>query len=331
MFKDLARSLADLPSALAELQAAVQHRRTPAVTAPVVPFAATGPGWTLVQGEAIEWLRTQPESSVDAVVTDPPYSSGGMFRADRAQKPSLKYQNSTAQVSYAEFAGDSRDGRTWGIWCERWMAEALRVAREGAPICVFTDWRQLAATIDALGVAGWIYRGVVPWDKTEGTRPQPGRFRAQAEFVVWGSKGQMPVDRRVLSERGTSALPGAVPAEPAEDLVALARDLLETDETSARTAVERWRASLPGYVREVVRTKEKRHVTAKPARVLEQIVRICEVGGLVLDPFAGSCTTGVAALRLGYRFLGCEFVPEIHAIGVGALAEVAPKAIEPRP
>lgn len=292
VFDDLARSLADLPAALQEL---VRSRARPE-RAPVP--VTSGPGWTLTLGEAIAWLESLKPESADAIVTDPPYSSGGQFRGDRAAKPSLKYQTTGTVTKYPEFVGDSRDGRTWGLWSERWMAAALRVARDGAPICVFTDWRQLSATIDAMGLAGWIYRGVVPWDKTQGVRPQPGRFRSQAEFVVWGSKGHMPLDRRVLSQAGTSALPGALPAP--EDPVELA-----------------------GYVTEVVRSREKRHVTAKPIRVLDAIVRICEPDGLILDPFAGSCTTGVAALRLGYRFAGCEMVPEIHAIGSAMLREVA--------
>jgi DNA modification methylase len=34
---------------------------------------------------------------------------------------------------------------------------------------------------------------------------------------------------------------------------------------------------------------------------------------VVLDPFAGSGTTGVACIRTERRFIGCEIVPEYHA------------------
>jgi len=50
--------------------------------------------------------------------------------------------------------------------------------------------------MDALQWAGWHWRGVVVWNKTN-SRPQKGRFRQDAEFVVWGSKGNLPVDRAV--------------------------------------------------------------------------------------------------------------------------------------
>jgi len=41
---------------------------------------------------------------------------------------------------------------------------------------------------DALQAGGFIWRGTFVWDKTEAARPSKGRFRAQAEFVLWGTK-----------------------------------------------------------------------------------------------------------------------------------------------
>jgi site-specific DNA-methyltransferase (adenine-specific) len=75
-----------------------------------------------------------------------------------------------------------------------WLTEARRKSQDGAPICVFIDWRQLPSLTDALQWAGWIWRGILVWDKVN-SRPQRGRFRQQAEFVVWGSNGHMPSDR----------------------------------------------------------------------------------------------------------------------------------------
>jgi len=59
---------------------------------------------------------------------------------------------------------------------------------------MFIDWRRLPAMTDALQWAGWTWRGVLAWDKIN-SRPQRGRFRQQAEFVVWGSNGAMPLGR----------------------------------------------------------------------------------------------------------------------------------------
>ena len=77
------------------------------------------------------------------------------------------------------------------------LSEARRAAKVGAPICVFIDWRQLPALTDALQWAGWVWRGVLAWDKIN-SRPQRGRFKQQAEFVVWGSNGRMPAGRDAL-------------------------------------------------------------------------------------------------------------------------------------
>jgi site-specific DNA-methyltransferase (adenine-specific) len=131
---------------------------------------------------------------VDAVIADPPYCSGGRSSADRLGKsPSQKYQKSENRGLYPEFVGDNRDQRSWIRWCSLWLSEARERCRSGGLVCLFADWRQLPSATDALQAAGWLWRGVVVWDKTEAARPQKGRYRAQAEYVVWGSNGAMPL------------------------------------------------------------------------------------------------------------------------------------------
>ncbi len=62
------------------------------------------------------------------------------------------------------------------------------------------------------------------------------------------------------------------------------------------------------------------HPTEKPEELMERIVRdFTDPGDLILDPFAGSGTTGVAAIRLGRRFIGWERDPKYHAIAVKRL------------
>ncbi|MDD0864486.1 site-specific DNA-methyltransferase, partial [Xylella fastidiosa subsp. multiplex] len=66
-----------------------------------------------------------------------------------------------------------------------------RVTRPGGVLLVFTDWRMLPTLTDAVQSAGWAWQGIVVWDKTPACRPQLGRFRSQAEFIVWASCGLM--------------------------------------------------------------------------------------------------------------------------------------------
>jgi len=55
------------------------------------------------------------------------------------------------------------------------------------------------------------------------------------------------------------------------------------------------------------------HPTVKPLRLMEKVIRNVQ-GNLILDPFCGSGSTGVAAVRFGRRFTGIEIEPKYHAI-----------------
>lgn len=233
-----------------------------------------GVAWHMHRGESLRFLRSLPNESLDALITDPPYSSGGAYRGDRTATTRAKYVNSDSGEyghGHLSFSGDNRDQRSFLTWATLWLSEAWRACKEGAPVCLFTDWRQLPTMSDALQAGGFVWRGVFVWDKGTAHRPTMGRFGHQCEYVVWGSKGPMPL------ERGVSPLPGAV------------------------THMQNHRS-------------DKHHQTGKPTPVMREIVRICEPGGVICDPFAGSATTGVAALLEGYRFIGCELGDEYHRI-----------------
>jgi site-specific DNA-methyltransferase (adenine-specific) len=165
---------------------------------------------TLYGGDALGVLVSLPSASVDAVITDPPYSSGGQFRSDRIQDVHTKYVNTGSASGHelGQFSGDSRDSRGYGYWCALWLSECLRVSRPGAACLMFTDWRQLPTTTDALQAGGWVWRGIVPWHKPSG-RPVQGRFSNTCEYVAWGTNGP-----RSLEHLGGIALPGFYQATP---------------------------------------------------------------------------------------------------------------------
>lgn len=146
------------------------------------------------QGDALTVLRSLEADTVDAVITDPPYNSGGRTPADRTGQSAIgKYVSgdSKAAKELADFAGDTRDQRGYTVWLSIILAECLRVARVSAPLLVFCDFRQLPATSDALQVAGWVWRGIVPWHKPM-SRPHRGGFRRSCEYALWATNG--PVD-----------------------------------------------------------------------------------------------------------------------------------------
>lgn len=158
----------------------------------------TSERYRLYLGDALAVLPKLATASVDAVITDPPYSSGGTYSAQRTTLSTRrKYVSSGAGHSLPDFPGDNRDQRSYGYWCSLWLGECLRVCRPGGVCLVFTDWRQLPTVTDALQAGGWTWRGIVPWAKPA-ARPQLGRFTAQCEYIVWGSAGRMdPQSNRV--------------------------------------------------------------------------------------------------------------------------------------
>lgn len=219
--------------------------------------------WSLTHGECLQLLLGMPDDCVDAVITDPPYSSGGFTRDDKTKAPEVKYQQTGLGDKYPTFGGDSRDQRSYLAWCALWIAECVRVLKPGGYFMAFTDWRQLPVMTDAVQAGGVFWRGVVAWDKGRAARaPHKGYFRHQCEYVVWGTKG------------------------PA---VQLDHD-----------------GPFDGCMHVPVRQDDKHHMTGKPTALMCELVRPVVPGGVVLDPFAGSGTTGVAALMTGRRFVGVE-------------------------
>lgn len=143
---------------------------------------------TLYLGDCREILPLLP--LVDVVFTDPPYSSGGAMRSDRNLNTSAKYRLSNTLKENPEFSGDSRDQRALTLWCSDWMAQCHRITRRGGALLCFIDWRNLPCVIDAVQVGGWVYRGIVPWDKTAG-RPDKGWFCSQVEYIVTATAGPL--------------------------------------------------------------------------------------------------------------------------------------------
>jgi site-specific DNA-methyltransferase (adenine-specific) len=67
----------------------------------------------------------------------------------------------------------------------------------------------------------------------------------------------------------------------------------------------------------------KVHITQKPLELMQEIVKVCPSGGTVFDPFMGSGTTGVASLRSGRKFVGCETVPQYFDVAFKRCLEAA--------
>jgi site-specific DNA-methyltransferase (adenine-specific) len=148
---------------------------------------------SLVNANSMNYLPTLTTNSFDALITDPPYSSGGLHRAEKGRSPETKYQNTHTKKKYlgGDFAGDILDQRSWVRWCTEWLTESRRIVRPAGYALVFIDWRQLPAMTDAFQMSGWTWRGIVVWNKTGSARAaHKGYFRSQSEYIVWGTNGR---------------------------------------------------------------------------------------------------------------------------------------------
>ncbi len=165
----------------------------------MIPFFENN-ALTIYQGNAFTVLSLLPSDSVDAVITDPPYCSGAATLSGKQAAPATKYQQTGTKKTYPPMLGDAKDQRSFTWWMAQWLCECWRIAKEGAPLLVFTDWRQLPSVTDAVQAAGWTWRGIVVWHKGN-VRPMLGEFRRDAEFIVYGCKG-------LLQRHSRQCLPG---------------------------------------------------------------------------------------------------------------------------
>lgn len=176
--------------------------------------------------------------------------------------------------------GDAKDQRSWTMWCTLWLVQCWRVARTGAPLMVFVDWRQLPALTDAIQGAGWKWLGIVPWDKRS-ARPQIGKFRQQCEYVLYACKGSLHLATH-------SCLPGVY--------------------------------SCP------VIANQKVHLTSKPVALIHDLLAITSPEGVVLDPFMGGGSVGVACRESGRGYVGIELSEEYYAISRDRILQAEKKA-----
>jgi len=240
-------------------------------------------GITIYHGNALEVVPSLSAGSISAIVTDPPYSSGGAFRSDRMGAPETKYRGwsqadgggSRAPASeYGSFAGDNRDQRAWLSWVTIWSSQCIGATMPGGHFFCFTDWRQLPSATDAAQLGGWTWRGLLVWDKGVG-RPMRGRFRNHLEYVVWATHG---VDDR------SDCYPSALINVP------------------------------------TVGHRERVHVTQKPVLLLQSLLTVAPAGA-ILDPFMGAGSTLKAAHEMGRPAIGIEIEERYCEIAAKRLSQ----------
>ena len=244
----------------------------------------------LLKGNCLEVLNGLEADCADLVLIDPPYSSGGLFAGDRKQDTRTKYTDSdfNGAARFPNFSGDNMDQRSFIQFMSIISAKLREITKDGGAIAAFIDWRNLPAMTDAIQMGGWVWRGIIVWDKGV-SRNIPGRFRNDCEYIVWASNGDMPIDWKAA--KGTKAMPGV-------------------------------------YHVPSVASKQRQHQTEKPVELLEGLLAIAPADGLVLDAFMGSGSTGVACMNTGRRFVGIELNEQYYDVAMKRIREASDRALE---
>lgn len=137
-------------------------------------------------GDCLVRLREIESNSIDAVITDPPYSSGGF---NDTQKRSAKGQGLRSGTidEIGWFVNDNMTTSGVVYLLREVMVECERVMKDGASALVFTDWRMVANLAPALESTGVQFRNIIVWDK--GSPGLGNGFRPQHEFIMHFVKG----------------------------------------------------------------------------------------------------------------------------------------------
>ena len=206
-------------------------------------------------GDCLEILPELPP--VDAVITDPPYCSGGATEAGRGRATHQGLRSDG--IKAGRFKWFKSDNMTTAGLCELLRSMCVRApVVEGGSILSFCDWRMVPLLSPVMESAGYRLRNLIVWDK--GSFGCGSGFRPRHEMIIH------------LTERSPD-----------------------------------FHSMSVGNVIQSKRVRNGDHPTEKPVDLIETLIKVVVPSrGVVLDPFLGSGTTGVAAINLGMSFIGIE-------------------------
>ena len=224
-------------------------------------------------------LSRIPNGIVDLIVVDPPYNVSGEA-APIGGIPTKRWRADSGMTRSI-----IRDFGAWdrGEYDPGYAVPAMaRVLRPGGSLYLFTSEILYGETRDAAVLAGLDVHVPVVWCKTN--PPVSFRkvtWRSGQELILWATK------------------PGA----------------RWTLDFGKQTEMLSWQAGpIAGA------GKRGNHPTAKPLWLIERLIyRASREGDLVVDPYAGGGTTGVAARKLGRRFVLFERDEQTAAAARGRL------------
>ncbi len=252
------------------LDAGFVHEARPGYADPPAPFyASPDDSLRLYQADALDLLRRMRDESVDMIFADPPYflSNGGITCVNgRMVKVDKGGWDKSTGIT-----GDHNFNLLW-------LDQCRRILKPNGTIWVTGTSHNIHSVGYGLQVLDYKILNDIAWYKVN---PPPNLacryFTHATETILWAAKS--------AKSRHTFNYP------------------LMKEQNGGKQMQSLWSITPPGK-------SEKRfgkHPTQKPEALLWRIIAAStHPGELVLDPFCGSATTGVACARLGRRFIGIE-------------------------
>lgn len=298
-------------------------------------------------GDALEQLRTMPPESVHACVTSPPYYNLRDYGAagQIGNEASVEEYIDTLVEVFREVRRILRpDGTMWvnigDSYATRSGSQPPTNTRNS---CGHTAKKTPSGYKykDMIGVPwllafalradGWYLRQDIIWNKSN-CMPEAVKDRCTKshEYVFLLSKSERYYfDAPAISEPATSTKGnartfrggGAYTGGRAHDNSAQVKRESHgnvENQTGRRNKRDVWTISTTGF--------RGAHFAVFPEKLVEPcILAGCPAGGVVLDPFMGSGTTGVVAKRLGRDFIGVEINHEYVKMAAARIAEAKPE------
>jgi site-specific DNA-methyltransferase (adenine-specific) len=285
----------------------------------------------LYLGDALTVLKSIPDTSIDLCVTDPPYFIKGLGK-DWTSKSASRDKAKRKMINNLPggMAFEQNQGRDLQAFMQPIAAEMFRVLKPGAFFVSFSQARLFARMSVAIEDAGFEMRDMLAWHYESGLPKAMAQDRFVRLLDIPANDQEALIDD--IGGRKTPML------KPMLEPMTLAQKPREG------TYAENWRkhrvgladvsqsidGMFPGNCMSVPKpTKAQKgeandHPTVKPVPLIEHLVKLFSAPGqTVLDPFLGSGSHGVAALKAGRKFVGIERDPAYFEIAKGRIDDAA--------
>ena len=235
------------------------------------------PKFKLYNADCLEVLAELPENSVDMIFADPPYLlSNGGFTVHAGRRVSVN------KGDWDKSNGLKKDFD----FHLAWINAAKRVLKPHGTIWISGTYHSIYQCGFALQVAGYHILNDIAWFKPNASPNLSCRyFTASHETLLWARK-----DKNAKHTFNYDLMKNGQWPE----------DFLKKPEMQMRSV---WAIGTP----KPIEKKFGKHPTQKPEDLLKRVVLAStNRGGLILDPFTGSSTTGIAAYLNGRNFIGID-------------------------